>query len=420
MFMKIKLPQTLLSSLIVSVFMTGCTTHSEVPKEADAALSSATPENATVTTQVDPTLPPLPIEKTGNVDVLPAKYPESWMFVDESSFTSMFGGKVIILDINEPKQSKRIKGTADKNLLGNFAAAKTRPEFYIVESFHSRGSRGPKIDVLAIYDKVTLTPIKEITLEHTRLQSLPRRDAITFSADEKFLYIANFSPAASFTVVNLDTHEVAGTVGTPGCVLPFPTGKRSVTSLCSNGSLLTTILDENGVKASQQRVAPFFDTDKTPIFERPAYIDNIAYFPSFEGEIHAIDLSGEVAEYKGKWSLLSEEQKAAEWRPGGLALADTDEHGLMYLIMNANGFDGSQTHGGEQVWVFDVKTQTRIATIDAPNWAVSVAVTRGKEPKLVVTNGEMNLDIINPKTGELEKTISDFGNITPIVIHKAY
>ncbi|MFA3791881.1 amine dehydrogenase large subunit [Aliiglaciecola sp. SL4] len=420
MFMKIKLPRTLLSSLIISVFMTGCTTHPEVPLEADAALSSTTPEHAAVTTKVDPTLPPLPIEKTGNVDVLPAKYPESWIFVDESSFTSMFGGKVIILDINEPKQSKRIKGTADKNLLGNFAAAKTRPEFYIVESFHSRGSRGPKIDVLAIYDKVTLTPIKEITLEHTRLQSLPRRDAITFSADEKFLYIANFSPASSFTVVNLDTHEVVGTVGTPGCVLPFPTGKRSVTSLCSNGSLLTTILDENGVKASQQRVAPFFDTDKTPIFERPAYIDNIAYFPSFEGEIHAIDLSGEVAEYKGKWSLLNEEQKAAGWRPGGLALADTDEQGLMYLIMNANGFDGSQTHGGDQVWVIDVKTQTRIATIDAPNWAVSVAVTRGKEPKLVVTNEEMNLDIINPKTGELEKTISDFGNITPIVIHKAY
>ncbi|WP_342805103.1 amine dehydrogenase large subunit [Alteromonas sp. M12] len=420
MFMNIKLSKILLNSVVISVFVTGCTTSSDMTQEEPMVNSNATQDSATSTIKVDPSLPPLPIEKTGKIEVLPAKYPESWMFVDESSFTSMFGGKVIILDINEPKQSKRIKGTADKNLLGNFAAAKTRPEFYIVESFHSRGSRGPKIDVLAIYDKVTLTPIKEITLEHTRLQSLPRRDAVTLSADEKFLYIANFSPAASFTVVNLDTHEVVGTVGTPGCVLPFPTGKYSVTSICSNGSLLTTILDENGLKSSQQRVAPFFDTDKTPIFERPAYIDNIAYFPSFEGEIHAIDLSAEVATYKGKWSLVTEQEKAAGWRPGGLAIADTDEQGLMYVVMNPNGFDGSQTHGGEQIWVFDVKTQSRIAAIDAPNWAVSVAVTRGKDPLLVVTNGEMNLDIINPKTGELVKTISDFGNITPIIIHKAY
>ncbi|GAA6186589.1 amine dehydrogenase large subunit [Aliiglaciecola sp. NS0011-25] len=420
MFMNIKLSKILLNSVVISVFVTGCTTSSDMTQEEPMVNSNATQDSATSTIKVDPSLPPLPIEKTGKIEVLPAKYPESWMFVDESSFTSMFGGKVIILDINEPKQSKRIKGTADKNLLGNFAAAKTRPEFYIVESFHSRGSRGPKIDVLAIYDKVTLTPIKEITLEHTRLQSLPRRDAVTLSADEKFLYIANFSPAASFTVVNLDTHEVVGTVGTPGCVLPFPTGKYSVTSICSNGSLLTTILDENGLKSSQQRVAPFFDTDKTPIFERPAYIDNIAYFPSFEGEIHAIDLSAEVATYKGKWSLVTEQEKAAGWRPGGLAIADTDEQGLMYVVMNPNGFDGSQTHGGEQIWVFDVKTQSRIAVIDAPNWAVSVAVTRGKDPMLVVSNAEMNLDIINPRTGKLIKTISDFGNITPLVIHKAY
>ncbi|MDO6694221.1 amine dehydrogenase large subunit [Aliiglaciecola sp. 3_MG-2023] len=420
MFMKIKPPTKLLTSVIISVLVAGCSTSPEITQEAPAQGSNTHQENAAISTQIDPSLPPLPIEKTGNVEVLPAQYPESWMFVDEASFTSMFGGKVIILDINEPKQSKRIKGTADKNLLGNFAAAKTRPEFYIVESFHSRGSRGPKIDVLAIYDKVTLAPIKEITLEHTRLQSLPRRDAVTLSADEKFLYIANFSPAASFTVVNLDTHEVVDTVGTPGCVLPFPTGKYSVTSLCSNGSLLTTVLDENGIKASQQRVAPFFDTDKTPIFERPAHIDNIAYFPSFEGDVHAIDLSSEIATYQGKWSLVTEQEKAAGWRPGGLALVDTDEQGLMYVIMNPNGFDGSQTHGGEQIWVFDVKTQSRIATIDAPNWAVSVAATRSKEPMLVVSNGEMNLDIINPRTGKLIKTISDFGNITPLVIHKAY
>ncbi|GAC18715.1 amine dehydrogenase large subunit [Paraglaciecola arctica] len=420
MLTKINNPRLMLTSVAASLLLLGCTA---TPVATDGVKSLAqleTVDSNTVNIKPDPSLPPLPIEKTGKIEVLPAKYPESWMFVDEVSFQSQFGGKMIILDVAEPKQSKLIKGTADKNLVGNFANSKTRPEFYILESFHERGSRGPRIDLLVIYDKVTLSPIKEIVLTHTRLTALPRRDSMTLSADEKFLYIANFSPAASFTVFDLDSREVVDTIGTPGCVLPFPTGERSITSICSNGSLLTTVLDNNGKKASQHRVAPFFDTDKTPIFERPSYIDGIGYFPSFAGEMHEIDLSNEVAQYKGKWSLISEEERTAGWRPGGMTLSDSDEQGLLYIIMNEAGFDGSQTHGGNQIWVFDVKSRTRIAKFDAPNWAVSVAVTRGKKPLVVVTNGEMNLDIIDPITGKFIRTLSDFGNVTPIVLFKAY
>ncbi|WP_426357475.1 amine dehydrogenase large subunit [Pseudocolwellia sp. HL-MZ19] len=193
-------------------------------------------------------LPPLPIEEVGKIEVLPSVFPESWVYIDESSFSSMFGGKMIVLDVAETNPHKRIKGTADKNLIGNFVAPKSREEFYIAESFHPRGSRGPRTDVLVIYDKKTLSPIKEFVLDDIRLTALPRRHAMTLSEDEKFLYSANFSPAASITVVDLDKREIVGTIGTPGCVLPFPTGKRSITSICSNGSLLTTVLDEEGKK----------------------------------------------------------------------------------------------------------------------------------------------------------------------------
>lgn len=367
-----------------------------------------------------PDLPPLPIEETGHVNVLPEQFPESWMFVDESSFMSMFGGKMILLDVVEPKASERIKGTADKNLLGNFIQAKTRPEFYIVESFHSRGARGPKTDILAIYSKTTMAPIKEMVLPDTRLQALPRRHAMALSADEKFLYISNFSPAASFTVVDLDTKEIVETIGTPGCVLTFSTGKRSITSICSNGGLLTTVVDNKGFKKSQHRIAPFFDTDKTPIFERPAIIDGIAYFPSFTGEIHEIDLRGEVAKYSGQWSLVTQSEREANWRPSGMALNDSDEQGLFYVIMQPNGYEGSQTHGGTQVWVYDMKKKQRLKVIEIAKGAASVALTRGDNAMMVITNGEMNLDIYNPKTGELIQNISGFGNVTPLVIHKAY
>lgn len=401
--------------LFTALQLTACS--SNVQPEATVEEESASAPEQIV---ADPSLPPLAIEPVGIVESLPESFPDSWIYVDEASFMSMFGGKMIIMDALETKHSERIKGMVDKNLIGNFLAPKTRNEFYVVESFHERGSRGEKTDWLVIYDKQALSPIKEIKLPKTRLTALPRRHAMAISADEKLLYIANFSPAASFTVFDLESRKIVGSIETPGCVLTFATGKRSITSICSNGSLMTTVLTEKGNKLRQEFIAPFFDTDETPIFERPAIIDGIAYFPGFKGEVHQVDLNGEVAKYLGKWSLVTEQEASQNWRPGGLALTDSDEQGLFYVIMNPEGFDGSQTHGGSQVWVFDVKTKKRLKVIDAPNWAVSISVTRGDSPMLVVTNGEMGLDIIDPRTGELIQTLQDFGNITPLVVYKAY
>lgn len=364
--------------------------------------------------------PPLPIEETGHVETLPSSYPESWVMVDEASFFNMYGGKVIIVDVLETQHAKRIKGMMHKNFLGNFAQHTTRPELYIMESFHERGWRGKKTDVLAIYDRSSLELKKEIFWPTDRLQMLPTRFALQVSGDKDLLFGANFNPAASITVVELHTHEITDTIGTPGCVMTFPTGKRSVSSLCSNGGMLTTVVGKDGKLKSQHRMEPFFDTDKTPIFERPMIVDGIAYFPSFTGDIHAIDLNGERAKYLEKWSLLNEAERAANWRPSGLALNDVDDQGLAYMIMHENGAEGTQSHGGVHVWVLDLKNKKRLRVIDTPNHAISVAVTRGKKPKLVVTNGELNLDVFDAQSGEFIQTIGDFGNVTPLLVYKSY
>ena len=67
-----------------------------------------------------------------------------------------------------------------------------------------------------------------------------------------------------------------------------------------------------------------------------------------------------------------------------------------------------------------MKTKKRLKTIALPSWGVSLAATRGKNPMLVVTNGDLNLDIIDPKDGSLVQTIADFGNVTPLMVHKAH
>ena len=364
--------------------------------------------------------PPLAIEKTGMVESLPASYPESWVMVNEASFFSMYGGKVIILDVMETNPAKRIKGMVHKNMLGNFGQHKTRSEFYVLESFHERGWRGKKTDVFVVYDRSTLKIKKEIVWPTDRMQVLPERYSMTVSGDGEYVYAANFTPAASFSVVRLDGHELLDTISTPGCVLTYPTGKRSVASLCNNGGMLTTVVTKDGTLKSQHRMAPFFDTDETPIFERPAIIGGQAYFPGFKGMMHHIDLSGSVAEYKGSWSLINDEERAKNWRPSGLGLIDKDDQGLVYLIMQPDGAEGTQSHGGPQIWVFDVKKKKRIKIIEAPNHAISLAATRGKNPKLVVTNGLLTLDIIDAESGELIQTVGDFGNVTPLLVDKSY
>lgn len=368
-------------------------------------------------------LPPLPIEPIGRVATLAADFPESWMYVDEISFANMFGGKIILMDVAETRPAKRIKAMADKALIGNFTQARSRNEFYIMETFHERGARGKRTDVLAIYDKTTFNIVKELLWDETgtvRVQALPERYSMTLTADERFLLVSNFSPAASFTVVDLDTREIVTTIGTPGCVLTYPTGKNGVSSLCNNGGLLSTVLDNNGYMQAQYQIAPFFDTDKTPIYERPAIVDGIAYFPSFAGLVHAIDLRGDVAAHLETWSLVSAQERRQNWRPSGLALIDTDEQGLVYLLMNPGGHDGSQTHGSEHVWVFDMAAKQRLRAIDLPSFGISLALSRGARPKLVVTNADMNLDVLDARSGAFMQTISDFGNTTPLLLNKAY
>lgn len=383
---------------------------------ADAPAPSEKPAVA-----VNGKLPPLPIEETGRVETLPRSYPESWMMVDEASFFSMFGGKVIVLDVAETNPAKRIKGLMHKNLLGNFGQSKTRGELYILETFHKRGWRGPKEDVLAIYDKETLSIKKDLEWpKANRMQALPERYAIALSADEKLLYAANFDPAASFNVVHLDSQQVVAEIGTPGCVLTYPVGNRSVASICSNGAMLTTVLNEDGSLKSQSRTEPFFDTDDSPVFEHAVYVNGIAYFPSFKGLLHGFDMRGEQAKYLGSWDMLSAEDKAGNWRPSGLGLNDFDDAGMIYTIFQPDGHEGSQTHGGTQVRVYDPVNKKLVRTIETPAWAISIAVSRGDNPLLVVTNGELNLDVFDAQTGTLVQTVSDFGSTTPLLVHKSY
>ena len=76
----------------------------------------------------------------------------------------------------------------------------------------------------------------------------------------------------------------------------------------------------------------------------------------------------------------------------------------------------SHKSGGSEVWVYDLAKQKRLKKFELKNWAVSIEVTRGKDPYLVVTNGDMALDVYRANSGKWLKVIGGAAAM-PFTLH---
>ncbi|MFT5350859.1 MAG: methylamine dehydrogenase heavy chain [Planctomycetota bacterium] len=367
-----------------------------------------------------PTLAELPNDTMGVIGTLPGNYPDHWILVHDVTFNHMFGGKVIILDAEKGTRNEQFKGMFNASFIASIAPAKTRSEIYVYETFYTRGNRGTRTDVVTIYDKATLSPIDEIIIPGgKRASMLPSDYTIRLIDDEKLLLLYNFTPSTSIAVVDIVNRKMLNEINLPGCSLIYPTGKRGFSSLCSDASMMSYQLDKDGKVKSKSKVAPFFNIEEDALFERPVVIDGIAYFPTFNGNLREVDLSGNEAVPGDSWSLLTAEEKALKWRPGGMQLSGSDALGNMYLLMHMDGAEGTHKNPGVEVWVFDVKNRKRINRIPLQIPGLVIEISQGKSPWLYVTNVEMNIDVYEANTGKHVRTMSDFGQETPFNMFSA-
>lgn len=367
----------------------------------------------------EPLPEPLPVEPIGVIESLPSRYPDSWFFVHDAAFFHMSDGKVYVIDSAEETVAEQVKGTFNISLMGNMRQSASRSEIYATETFHTRGTRGARSDYLTIWDQSTLSPAGEVELPAgKRFMGMPERYSLLLLNDDRWLAIANFSPASSVTLVDLDAREIMGEVATPGCSMVYPTGDLGFSSLCADGRFLSTRLDDDGGLAAQVRTPAFFSSDDNPIFERPAVIGDMAYFPSFDGMLYPVDVSGSVAEPGEPWHLVPAEERDMRWAPGGIGIIDVDDLGRFYVLMHPDAVDGSHNGGGPEVWVYDPKTQERVQRIALQAWGLSLAVSRGTEPRLLVTNPtDMSLELYDAASGDFLRTITGFGQETPLMLH---
>jgi len=237
-------------------------------------------------------------------------------------------------------------------------------EFYVPATYYSRGTRGERTDVVTVYDSKTLSPTAEVILPAKRAHNaLPNANAM-LTDDEQFIAVFNMNPAQSISIVDVKSRQFVEEIPTPGCSLVYPAGDRRIMMFCSDGALLFVSLDGEGHLQDKQRTAEFFDPQKDPLTEKGIRVGHTWYFVSFEGYIHAIDIDqapdNAAALFPKPWSLLSDDERNAQWRVGGRQFfAVHAASQTAYILMHQGEADTHKT-GATHLWRFDLSTHKKL------------------------------------------------------------
>jgi methylamine dehydrogenase heavy chain len=358
----------------------------------------------------------LPSEPIPSVTPLPATWPKSWVLINDFHFDAIVDGRVVVVDTASADHP--LKGIVRDAQFGNVLLSPRRGEILTAETFYTRLTRGERTDAITTWSMADLRPKGEVVLPGgKRQQSVTYPQLFQFTNDEKWALVANFTPAQSVSVVDLDAHKVLGEIDLPGCSQIYPTGARGFSSFCADGSLFSVTLDANGRAAQSATIKAVQDIDHQALFGTPAWVGRSAWFVGQRGRIQGFDFSGPLAKViPGGFDLGSADGAAPEWRPSGWQVISADAAGRLYVLMNPNGREGSHKDGGTEVWVIDPVKQVRLARIALRAQSIAVAVTHEDVPHLVLARGDGVIDIYDAGSGAFVRTLGATVAYNPIVI----
>ena len=358
----------------------------------------------------------LPEEPMPMVAALPAQWPKSWVLINDFNFNAIVDGRVVVVDtasVNQP-----LKGIIRAAQFGNSLFSPKLGEVLTSETFYSRLTRGERTDAITFWDTATLQPKGEIVLPGgKRQQSVTYPHLFQFTNDQHWALVANFTPAQSVSVVDLDARKVLSEIDLPGCAHIYPTGPRGFSSLCADGSIFSVALDAAGQVASSATIKGVQDIDHQALFSTPAMVGQTAWFVGQRGLMQGFDLSGAVAKpIPGAFSVGTAEGGQPEWRPSGWQVINSDAAGRLYVLMNPAGKEGSHKDGGTEVWVIDPASKARVARIALQGQSIAIAVTREDQPHLVAARGDGVIDIYDAASGAFVRTLGATVAYNPVVI----
>ncbi|MGI9262488.1 MAG: amine dehydrogenase large subunit [Woeseiaceae bacterium] len=268
-----------------------------------------------------------------------------------------------------------------------FRASMARKEFYSPSVFWSRGTYGERTDRLVVHDFENLSPIAEIEIP-PKSTLLGYRAYTGMMSDGRHLGINNLTPAQSISIVDVQDREFVGEVSTPGCSLVLPVENNDFLTICGDGTLMLIGLDENGQETNRVRSDKFFELTEDPIYDRPQRTDNGWFLFTNGGDGFNVTTSGGTITISSAFNIVSEEDAAEGWWPGGGELASVHRDlGLLYVTMH-QGEQYSHHEPGTEVWVFNMATGLRIARVEFEVPVDHLLVTQEDEPLLIIGDVE--------------------------------
>ena len=344
--------------------------------------------------------------------VLPEASPR-WIYVLDVAFDNLVASRINIYDAD----SGKFVGVVHSGYVPNLLLAPDKSELYVDETYYSRGTQGDRTDVVSIYDAKTLERTGEVILPEGRALLVSKLPGAALSPDGRFLLSYNMAPATSVSLVDIKARKYLGEIESPGCALVYPTGDRSFSMLCPDGSLVDVAYDETG-EAKVFPNEPFFDSETDPVFSHGAFdvAGGKGFFVSYDGMLYEIGIENGRTRVTDRWSILSEEDAKEGWRPGGWQLLDYQPGlGRLFVLVH-KGPKWTHKWPGEEIWVLDPATNRRVARFPLEEPAISLMLTREADPVLVTLTDTGTLGVLDPGSGELQRKIEGTG-VTPFLLH---
>jgi len=352
----------------------------------------------------------LPVEKEGQV-TLPFPPEPHRAYIVDVEFTNMIATRVVVVD----PDAKRMLGMLSTGGMAPMVPAHDQKTLYTADTYWSRYVRGTRTDMLTAWDSSTLSPLWEVEIPPKRTNSITERYALNTSSDDRFVYIYNFTPSTSVTVVDAQARKTVNEIAIGGCILNYPVGARRFASLCGDGSLQVVTLNDEGKEVSRHQT-PMFDPNQVKMVERAVAKGDTYYFTTTEGEIHPVDLSGDKPKFLPTWSLVSAEEKKSGWAPGGwqtMALAPKLDR--LYVLMHPDHKPMNWEDPSNTVWVFDLKTGKKIGTLEAPGLMWSLHATSDDKPLLLASTVTGDLEVFDLNSGKHTGTMTGIAK-TPTLV----
>ena len=343
---------------------------------------------------------------------LPAPSPH-WVWMTDISYPNFVPGTAHLLDAAQGRFLGMITMGYGLTALGLPSHGK---EIYAVETHYSRTTRGERKDFVAVYSAKDLSFVQEIEIPPKKLSAVPMLSFVGLTDDDRFLLIYNFTPSQSVSVVDMKAKRFVSEIETAGCGLTLPAGDRRFLMLCGNGDLRDISFNEQGEVVNSQLTEKIFDRKKEFLTEKAVRFGDTWIFVTNEGEIQEVEIKGDGLELKPRWPLFSTDELEAGWKIGGqqhLAVHQTDQ--ALYAAVHQGGID-SHKDPGSHIFVYDLSSRGRKASIELKRPANAVQVTQDDKPLLITTNAYPAIvDIYDARDGKFVREVGEAA-ISPMTL----